>query len=184
MICKKDSNVATTEAIVAPIQKNELGKNSFISESIMKATIVVAGIITSFMILQKVTAFTHQPILSENLTMLLIGVVMLLCCIGCIVDECIFIPCTEKKRQDTLACARNVRRLSNEELVKLFIIETCPQVKGIQLKDEGGVYLRGRYTLHLVEFGEDGAIITSQKKDYRAETEANAIMRCLVKACK
>ena len=98
-------------------------------------------------------------------------------------DEFIVSPYADRKRQDTMEYAKKVHILSNSELVRLFIIECCPEVKGVQLQEKNGVFLRGRYTSHFVEFGQDGATITSKKKNYRAYVEANAIMKVLAKAC-
>lgn len=179
MIYKKNSNATTAAAIAAPSQKGV-----FIGEYLMKATIIVAGLIASKMILQNITVFSNQDSMSGNYLMLLLGVVMFVCCIRCIVDEFLLSPYADKKRRDTLECAKKVRVLDNDELVKLFVIEGCPEVRGVQLQDRGGVYLRGRYTTHFVEFGQDGATISSQKHDCRADVEANAIMRCLVRAGK
>ena len=179
MFYKKDNNVTTAAAIAAPSQKS-----IFIGEYLMKATVIVAGFIASKMILQNMTVFTQQGSMSGNYMMLLLGIVMFGCSVRCIVDEFILSPYADKKRQDTLECAKQVRILSNDELVKLFVIESCPEVRGVQLQDRGGVYLRGRYTTHFVEFGQDGAAISSQKHDCRADIEANAIIRCLAKASK
>lgn len=178
MIYKKESNVATARAIAVSGHRS-----NFLPEYLMKATVIVAGMIAVKMIIQNVTVFTHQGRMSGSYMMLLLGIVMFGCSIRCIVDEFILVPYADKKRQDTLECAKKVHTLSNNELVRLFIIEGCPEVKGVYLKDKGGVCLRGRYTTHFVEFGQNGATITSQKKDCRAEVEANAIMRVLVKAC-
>lgn len=178
MIYKKDTHAITAGAIAAT---NE--KSFALGEYVMKATIIVAGIIASNIIIQNKTIFTQQEVGSGSVQMLLLGIIMLGCCIRCIVDEFILSPCADKKHLDTLECGRRIHFLSNDELVKLFIIEGCPQVRGVNLQDNGGVYLRGKYTNHYVEFGQEGAIISSGKKDYRAIAEANAIMKVLAKAC-
>lgn len=178
MFYKKDTNAATAGAIAAS------QKGSFMGEVLMKITIIAAGFIGLKMILQNITLLAYQGNSSGNYLMLLLGIAMFVCCIRCMVDEFILSPYADKKRQDTIECAKNVRVLSNDELVRLFIIESCPQVKGIYLEDKDGISLRGRHTMHFVEFGKDGAVIFSQKNDYRADVEANAIMRYLAKASK
>lgn len=179
MFYKKDTNAATVGVIAAASQKG-----SFMGEVLMKITIIAAGFVGLKMILQNITLLVYQGNPIRSCLMLLLGIAMFICCLRCMVDEFILSPYADKKRQDTIECAKNVRVLSNDELVRLFIIESCPQVKGIYLEDKDGIRLRGRHTMHFVEFGKDGAVIFSQKKDYRADVEANAIMRYLAKASK
>lgn len=178
MIYEKDSNGTTIETVVTSEQKKyDIGKY------LMKSTIIVAGMVASKMIMQNVAVFMQQGSSYVHDRMLLLGIIMLGCSIRCIVDEFILSPYADKKRQDTIECAKKVHTLSNSELVKLFLIERCPEVAGVQLQDKGGIFLKGRYTTHFVEFGQNGATIISKKKDYRADIEANAIMRVLVRAC-
>ena len=178
MIYKKNDS-----AVAAGVMTATNEKSFALGEYAMKATIIVAGIIASNIIIQNKTIFTQQEVSSGSVQMLLLGMIMLGCCIRCIVDEFILSPCADKKHLDTLECGRRIHFLSNDELVKLFIIEGCPQVRGVNLQDNGSIYLRGKHTKHYVEFGQEGATIDSGKKDYRAIAEANAIIKVLAKAC-
>ena len=179
MICKEDRNVTQMEGVTASEKKSQAMRIL-----LMNTTIIAAGVFASKIIMENVTVFTHQDGTSKSYLLLLLGTLILGCSIRCMIDEFILSPYADKKRQDTLERAKQVRVLSNDELVKLFVIESCPEVRGVQLQDRGGVYLRGRYTAHFVEFGQDGAAISSQKHDCRADIEANAIIRCLAKASK
>lgn len=178
MICRKDSSVPVMKNVAASEQKKY-----HIGDYLMRTTIIAAGMIALKLIMENVATFTYQDGTSKSYFMLLLGIMMLGCCIRCIVDEFILLPYADRKRQDTMECAKKVHTLSNSDLVRLFIIERCPEVRGVQLQDKDCVFLRGRYTTHFVEFGQNGATITSKKKDYRADVEANAIMKVLARAC-
>ncbi len=178
MICKEDRNVTQMEGVTASEKKSQAMRIL-----LMNTTIIAAGVFASKIIMENVTVFTHQDGTVKSYLLLLLGILILGCGIRCMFDEFIMSPYTDRKRQDTMECAKKVRTLSNSELVRLFIIECCPEVKGVQLQEKNGVFLRGRYTTHFVEFGQNGATITSKKKDYRAYVEANAIMKVLAKAC-
>lgn len=177
MICKKDNSGTVMEAVSTSEQKSYSK-----SEHLMSAAVVAAGVFACKIIMESITVITHQNGTSKSYLLLLLGSMILGCSIRCIVEQFILSPYADKKRQDTMECAKKVHTLSNSELVRLFIIERCPEVRGVQLQDKGGVFLRGRYTSHFVEFGQNGATITSKKKDYRADVEANAIMKVLAKA--
>ncbi len=178
MICKKDRNVSAMGTVTASEQKTHR-----MSACLMNTTIIAAGVLASKIIMENVIVFTHQDGTAKNYLLLLLGILILGCSIRCMFDEFILSPYADKKRQDTKEYAKKVHTLSNSELVRLFIIERCPEVRGVQLQEKGGVFLRGRYTSHFVEFGQNGATITSRKKDYRADVEANAIMKVLARAC-
>lgn len=178
MIYKKDSNVTVMEAVATSEQKTH-----HIGGGFMNVSVIAAGMVASKIIMENITVLTHQDGTSKSYLLLLLGLMILGCSIRCMIDEFILSPYADKKRQDTMECAKKVHTLSNSELVRLFIIERCPEVRGVQLQDKDGVFLRGRYTTHFVEFGQNGATITSKKKDYRADVEANAIMKVLARAC-
>ena len=178
MICKKDRNVTAMKTVTASEQKTHK-----MSICLMNTTIIAAGVLASKIIMENISVFTHQNSTVKSYVLLLLGVMILGCSIRCMFDEFIVSPYADRKRQDTMEYAKKVHILSNSELVRLFIIECCPEVKGVQLQEKNGVFLRGRYTTHFVEFGQDGATITSKKKNYRAYVEANAIMKVLAKAC-
>ena len=178
MICKKDSNVTAREAVAESEQKNHR-----MSGFLVNATVIAAGMVASKIIMENVAVFTHQDGTSKSYLLLLLGTMILGCSIRCMIDEFILSPYADRKRQDTMEYAKKVHTLSNSELVRLFIIERCPEVRGVQLQEKNSVFLRGRYTTHFVEFGQNGATITSKKKDYRADVEANAIMKALARAC-
>ena len=178
MICKKDRKVTAMEAVAASEQKTH-----HMSEYLMNTAIIAAGVFASKIITENVTVFTHQNGTAKSYLLLLLGILILGCSIRCMFDEWILSPYADRKRQDTMEYAKKVHTLSNSELVRLFVIERCPEVRGVQLQERNSVFLRGRYTTHLVEFGQNGATITSKKKDYRADVEANAIMKVLAKAC-
>ena len=178
MICKENRNVTEMEAVTIAEKRTRCMRVLF-----MNTTIIAAGVFASKIIMENVTVFTHQSGTFKSYLMLLLGVLILGCGIRCMFDEFVVSPYADRKRQDTMEHAKKVRTLSNSELVRLFIIECCPEVKGVQLHEKNGVFLRGRYTTHFVEFGQEGATITSKKKDYRAYVEANAIMKVLAKAC-
>lgn len=177
MNCKKDNDETVREAVSTSGQRSYQK-----SELLMSAAVIAAGMFASKIIMENIAVITHQNGTSKSYLLLLLGSMILGCSIRCIIEEFILSPYADKKRQDTMECAKRVHTLSNSELVRLFIIERCPEVKGVQLQDKGGVFLRGRYTSHFVEFGQNGATITSKKKDYRADVEANAIMKILAKA--
>lgn len=172
MICKKNSNTMTV-----PNHNDNL-----LSECLMNVTIFTASVIASVIIGDSTISYMKNGSKDVNYTLLLIAIIMLGCCIRCIVEVCILTPYAERKHQDTLECAKRVHAMNNNQLVKFFVIEGCPEVKGLELQEKGGVCLRGKYTTRYVQFGQDGATITSRKKDRRAKLEANAIMRVLVKA--
>ena len=178
MICKKDRKATALEAVAASEQKTHR-----MSEYLMNTTIIAAGVLASKIIMENVTVFTHQGGTTKGYLLLLLGILILGCSIRCMLDEFILSPYADRKRQDTMEYAKQVHILSNSELVRLFIIERCPEVRGVQLQEKNSVFLRGKYTTHFVEFGQNGATITSKKKDYRADVEANAIMKILAKAC-
>ena len=178
MICKKDRNVTARETVTASEQKTHR-----MSTCLMNTTIIAAGVLASKIIMENVTVFTHQDGTTKRYLLLLLGILILGCSIRCMFDVFILSPYADRKRQDTMEYAKKVHTLSNSELVRLFIIERCPEVRGVQLQERNGVFLRGRYTTHFVEFGQNGATITSRKKDYRADVEANAIMKVLARAC-
>lgn len=178
MICKENRNV--TEVETGTISEK---RTHIMRALLMNTTIIAAGVFASKIIMENVTVFTHQGGTDKSYLLLLLGVMILGCGIRCMFDEFVVSPYADRKRQDTMKYAKMVRTLSNSELVRLFIIECCPEVKGVQLQEKNSVFLRGRYTTHFVEFGQDGATITSKKKDYRAYVEANAIMKVLARAC-
>lgn len=178
MKCKKDRNVTAMETVTVSEQKTHR-----MSVCLMNTTIIAAGVLASKIIMENVTVFTHQDGTAKSYLLLLLGILILGCSIRCMFDEFILSPYADRKRQDTMEYAKKVHTLSNSELVRLFIIERCPEVRGVQLQERNGVFLRGRYTTHFVEFGQNGATITSRKKDYRADVEANAIMKVLARAC-
>ncbi|MBQ3513893.1 MAG: hypothetical protein IJA32_08865 [Lachnospiraceae bacterium] len=178
MNCKEDRNVTEIENVTSSEKRTQNMRGI-----LMNTTIIVAGVFASKIIMENVTVFTHHDGTVKSYLLMLLGILILGCSIRCMFDEFIMSPYADRKRQDTMEYAKKVHVLSNSELVRLFIIECCPEVKGVQLQEKNGVFLRGRYTTHFVEFGQNGATITSKKKDYRAYVEANAIMRVLARAC-
>lgn len=178
MIYKKNDS-----AVAAGVMTATNPKCFSLGECATKTTIIVAGMIACNIVSQNMTVLAGQENSSGSFQMLLLGMVMLGCCIRCMIDEFILLPCAEKKHLDTLECGRRIHFLSNDDLIKLFVIEGCPEVRGVNLQENDSVFLRGKYTSHYIEFGQEGATITSGKKDYRAVVEANAIMRILAEAC-
>lgn len=178
MICKKDRNVTGMKMVTSSVKRTQKSR-----VLLMNTTIIAAGVLASKIIMENISVFTHQNSTVKSYVLLLLGAMILGCSIRCMFDEFIVSSYADRKRQDTMEYAKKVHILSNSELVRLFIIECCPEVKGVQLQEKNGVFLRGRYTTHFVEFGQDGATITSKKKNYRAYVEANAIMKVLAKAC-
>lgn len=178
MNSKKDSDITAMGVVTSSEQRAH-----HMREYLMNTAIIAAGVLASKMIMENVTVFVHQEGTGKDYLLLLLGILILGCSIRCMLDEFIVSPYADRKRQDTMEYAKQVHILSNSELVRLFVIECCPEVRGVQLQEKNSVFLRGRYTTHFVEFGQDGATITSRKKDYRADVEANAIMKVLAKAC-
>ena len=171
MICREGSKGLAAKPIIVTKSKGEL-----MYLFLMRATVMGACIASSKIILDNLTA-------AGSFVMLLLGIAIFVCCIRYMTEEFILVPQCEKLREDTMEYAKNVHVLNNDELIKYFIINTCPQVKYVYLKDDNSVCLKGKQTMHFVEFSNNGAEIFSEKKDYRADKEANAIMKFLAEAC-
>lgn len=90
------------------------------------------------------------------------------------------LPSIQKIVNSTAEYSKKLHSVSNDELVRYFIIDTCPQVTGIYLKDDNTVCLKGKHSLHFVEFHAESTDISSERNDYKASKEANAIVKFLV----
>jgi len=140
------------------------------------AFIVGACIVASEVIKANLTA-------AGSIGLLLLGAAIWLCAIQYVTEELIRRPQAAKLRERTAEYAKHIRRLTNDQLVQLFIIHTCPQVRNIYLRNDNGVCLKGKYTTHFIRFDADGASIYSEKHTYKAQREACAIAQFLAGAC-
>lgn len=168
MICKENSKEITVRKAVMTKPRGES-----VNAVLMQLMIVGASIYASGMILGNLTA-------AGNVVLLLLGFAILACSVRWMIEEYVILPSDQKVIDSTVEYSRRVHSVSNDELIRYFMIDTCPQVKGIYLKDDNTVCLEGKHSLHFVEFYAEGAAISSEKKDYRADKEANAIMKFLV----
>ena len=172
MICRKGSNVLTAKTVIITKQKGEQ-RNAF-----LVTAIVMGACIASLKIIQdNLTA-------AGNHIMLLLGIAILICVFRWVVEEYIKAPCVEKLREDTRRYAKDIHILDNNELINCLIINNyCPDIRNVYLQDNNSVGLKGIYTMHFIEFGQNGAVIYSEKHDYRADKEAYSIIRFMAESC-
>lgn len=162
----------TVKTVIMTKRKGEQW-NAFL----VKATVMGACIASLKIILDNLTA-------AGNYIMLLLGIAIIICGIRWMVEEYIKNPRVEKLREDTRKHAKDIHILDNNELINCLIINNyCPDVRNVYLQDNNSVCLKGIYTMHFIEFGQNGAAIYSEKHDYRADKEANAIIRFMAESC-
>lgn len=139
----------------------------------MMQTMIVGAVIFAVKVIISNLHTAGSPVL------LLLGAAIIISSILCMVRMYVIEPSDERIVSSTSEYARRVHLVSNEELVRCFILGACPQVRSIYLRDDNSICLRGRHSMHLIEFHGDGAEIFSEKKNYRADKEACAIMKYL-----
>lgn len=168
MICKENSKEIAVSRTVMTRPKGES-----VNTVLTQLMVVGASIYASVMVLSNLTA-------AGNVVLLLLGAAIFACSIRWAIEEYVILPSIQKIVNSTAEYSKKLHSVSNDELVRYFIIDTCPQVTGIYLKDDNTVCLKGKHSLHFVEFHAESADISSERNDYKASKEANAIVKFLV----
>lgn len=180
MFCEKGENINIGKSMETA-RRGKAVKSVLCKGKIIKGIMATSCTVITGMVAVRVVSIAERGTGKSYVLAAAIFAALIYCFAMYVKEEFILPSQASKKRKDTQMLSKQVHGISNEEMVKLLIIENyCPEIQRVYLEEEGSIRLVGKHSVHVVHLGEEGAVITSYKKDCKADIEANAIMRFLV----